>query len=240
MDWDSKSVLYSRPSRHKRRCNAKWKKNDRRHCALCNNSVQHKPILAPAAKSIAGAGDSVKKASDSLFSTEKALRQLISAVTDATTDLNDRQIQTLDRYQAIYKLLQQHVLKQEHNPRMKTTPFGFSYSDLATDLMIRIYACDAHHGHDSKEPPKPKLRQLQITSKLEIILGEKSKLADSINVAFKEDPTVQADPVTAQISIDEDALKFAENQALLQPKKVWSLSKPLHRDIFVPFGLTNS
>ena len=62
--------------------------------------------LAPAAKSIAGAGDSVKKASDSLFSTEKALRQLISAVTDATTDLNDRQIQTLDRYQAIYKLLQ--------------------------------------------------------------------------------------------------------------------------------------
>ena len=63
--------------------------------------------LAPAAKSIAGAGDSVKKASDSLFSTEKALRQLVSAVTDATTDMNDRQIQTLDRYQAIYKLLQQ-------------------------------------------------------------------------------------------------------------------------------------
>ena len=63
--------------------------------------------LGPAAKSIAGAGDSVKKASDSLFSTEKALRQLVSAVTDATTDMNDRQIQTLDRYQAIYKLLQQ-------------------------------------------------------------------------------------------------------------------------------------
>ncbi len=62
--------------------------------------------LGPAAKSIAGAGDSVKKASDSLFSTEKALRQLISAVTDATTDMNDRQIQTLDRYQAIYNLLQ--------------------------------------------------------------------------------------------------------------------------------------
>ncbi len=63
--------------------------------------------LVPAAKSIAGAGDSVKKASDSLFATEKTLRQLISAVTDATTDMNDRQIQTLDRYQAIYKLLQQ-------------------------------------------------------------------------------------------------------------------------------------
>jgi chromosome segregation ATPase len=62
--------------------------------------------LGPAANAIAGAGTSVKQASDSLFSTEKALRQLLTSVNDATNDMNDRQIQTLDRYQAIHQLLQ--------------------------------------------------------------------------------------------------------------------------------------
>lgn len=63
--------------------------------------------LGPAASAIGDAGASVKQASDSLFSTEKALRDMLVSVTDATNELNDRQIQTLDRYQAIHTLLQQ-------------------------------------------------------------------------------------------------------------------------------------
>jgi chromosome segregation ATPase len=63
--------------------------------------------LGPAATAIGDAGASVKQASDSLFSTEKALRDMLVSVTDATNELNDRQIQTLDRYQAIHALLQQ-------------------------------------------------------------------------------------------------------------------------------------
>ena len=38
---------------------------------------------------------------------------------------------------------------------------------------------------------------------MEIIAGEKSKLADSINVAFKEDPSVEADPVTARYRCED-------------------------------------
>ena len=61
--------------------------------------------LAPAAKSIAGVGESVKKASDSLFTTEKTLRHLTKSIQDATADLTDRQIQALDGYQALLKAI---------------------------------------------------------------------------------------------------------------------------------------
>ena len=105
MAWVNRSVHCNKPSLLKNLYSGKWKRNAKRP-ANCSTTEYNTSQLGPAAKSIAGAGDSVKKASDSLFSTEKALRQLISAVTDATTDLNDRQIQTLDRYQAIYKLQQ--------------------------------------------------------------------------------------------------------------------------------------
>ena len=133
MDWDSRSELSSKPFRHKRRCNERWKRKDKRHCALYNNSVLPSE-LGSGGKSIAGAGDSVKKASDSLFSTEEALRQLISTVTDATTDLNDRQIQTIGSLsKEIYKL-PKHVLKQERIWRMKTTPFGFPIQAWQRDL----------------------------------------------------------------------------------------------------------
>lgn len=99
--------------------------------------------------------------------------------------------------------------------------FWVSYSDLATGLMIVFMLVMLIMVMIQKKATEAQTETIsEITSKLEIILGEKSKLADSINVAFKEDPTVQADPVTAQISIDEDALKFAENQALLQPKSL--------------------
>ena len=99
--------------------------------------------------------------------------------------------------------------------------FWVSYSDLATGLMIVFMLVMLIMVMIQKKATEAQSETIsEITSKLEIILGEKSKLADSINVAFKEDPSVQADPVTAQISIDEDALKFAENQASLQPKSL--------------------
>ena len=62
--------------------------------------------LAPAAKAIGGVGESVKKASDSLFTTEKTLRHLTKSIQDATADLTDRQIQALDGYQALLKAIQ--------------------------------------------------------------------------------------------------------------------------------------
>ncbi len=96
--------------------------------------------------------------------------------------------------------------------------FWVSYSDLATGLMIvfmLVMLIMVIIQKDSTEQQSERISE--ITSKLEIILGEKSKLADSINVAFQSDPSVQADPVTAQISIDEDALQFAENKAKLKP-----------------------
>jgi len=99
--------------------------------------------------------------------------------------------------------------------------FWVSYSDLATGLMIVFMLVMLIMVMIQKDATEAQTETIsEITAKLEIILGEKSKLADSINVAFKEDPSVQADPVTAQISIDEEALRFAENKASLQPKSL--------------------
>lgn len=67
--------------------------------------------LGPAATSIAGAGEAVKKASDSLFSTEKSLRSLTTGLQDAANELNDRQIQALDQYQDIQKSLRKILSK---------------------------------------------------------------------------------------------------------------------------------
>lgn len=96
--------------------------------------------------------------------------------------------------------------------------FWVSYSDLATGLMIVfllvmiiMIIMQKQNGEIQAE------RVSEITAKIEIILGQKSKLSESINKAFKDDPTVKADPVTAQISIDQSALQFEENQATLSP-----------------------
>ena len=61
-------------------------------------------------------------------------------------------------------------------------------------------------------------RVSELTQKIEIILGQKSKLSESINKAFKDDPQVTADPITAQLSVDESALMFLENSEKLNPK----------------------
>jgi len=95
--------------------------------------------------------------------------------------------------------------------------FWVSYSDLATGLMIVFMLVMLIMVIMQKQQGEVQTDRIsEVTAKIEIILGQKSKLSDSINVAFKDDPTVKADPVTAQISIDEDALQFQESQATLR------------------------
>ena len=104
--------------------------------------------------------------------------------------------------------------------------FWVSYSDLATGLMIVFMVVMLIMVIIQKDQTERQTERIsEITAKLEIILGEKSKLSESVNMAFKDDPSVKADPVTAQISIDEDALRFAENQALLQDHSLQFLQK---------------
>ena len=106
-------------------------------------------------------------------------------------------------------------------PKKKTAgeshSFWISYSDLSTGLMIVFMLIMLIMVMIQKKATENQTERISdITAKLEIILGEKSKLSDSINLAFKDDPSVKADPVTAQISIDEDALRFTENQSTLE------------------------
>jgi hypothetical protein len=97
--------------------------------------------------------------------------------------------------------------------------FWVSYSDLATGLMIVFMLVMLIMVILQKQDGEVQTERIsEVTAKIEIILGQKSKLSDSINQAFKDDPSVRADPVTAQISIDEDALKFEESKAYLSPK----------------------
>ena len=67
--------------------------------------------LGPAANSLKGAGDAVKKASDSLFGTQKEIRNLTSKVRDAVNELTDRQIQALDQYNSIQTSLSKLLKK---------------------------------------------------------------------------------------------------------------------------------
>lgn len=97
--------------------------------------------------------------------------------------------------------------------------FWVSYSDLATGLMIVFMLVMLIMVILQKQEGEIQTERIsEVTAKIEIILGQKSKLSESINQAFKDDPTVKADPVTAQISIDEDALKFEESKATLSTK----------------------
>ena len=95
--------------------------------------------------------------------------------------------------------------------------FWISYSDLATGLMIVFMLIMLIMVILQKQATEVQTERIsEITAKIEIILGQKSKLSDSINQAFEQDTTVKADPVTAQISIDQNALQFNENEASLQ------------------------
>jgi ABC-type transporter Mla subunit MlaD len=68
--------------------------------------------LNPAADSLKGAGEAVKKASDSLFGTQKELRALGTKMRDAANELTDRQIQALDQYNEIQKSLKKIMDKR--------------------------------------------------------------------------------------------------------------------------------
>ena len=96
--------------------------------------------------------------------------------------------------------------------------FWVSYSDLATGLMIVFMLVMIIMVILQKQSNEDRTDRLaKIVAKIEIILGQKSKLGDSVNKAFSKNNTINADPVTAQLSIDESMLNFAESTALLKP-----------------------
>lgn len=107
-------------------------------------------------------------------------------------------------------------------PKKKTqenNSFWISYSDLATGLMIVFMLVMLIMVIMQKQQGELQTERVsELTQKIEIILGQKSKLSESINKAFKDDPQVTADPITAQLSIDESALMFLENSEQLNPK----------------------
>ena len=97
--------------------------------------------------------------------------------------------------------------------------FWISYSDLSTGLMIAfmlvmllMVILQKQQGEDQTD------RVADIVRKIEIMLGQKSKLGGTINEAFQQDQTINADPVTAQLSIDERLLTFNESSSLLKPE----------------------
>jgi outer membrane protein OmpA-like peptidoglycan-associated protein len=96
--------------------------------------------------------------------------------------------------------------------------FWVSYSDLATGLMIVFMLVMIIMVVLQKQSNEERTDRLaKIVAKIEIILGQKSKLGESVNKAFSKSNTINADPVTAQLSIDESMLTFSESTAVLKP-----------------------
>ena len=62
--------------------------------------------LGPATASMVQAGEAVKRASDSLFTTDRSLNLLTTRIEDATNNLTDRQIQAIDQDAQILAVLQ--------------------------------------------------------------------------------------------------------------------------------------
>jgi hypothetical protein len=94
--------------------------------------------------------------------------------------------------------------------------FWVSYSDLATGLMIvfmLVMIIMVILQKSSNEVQTDKLSEL--VRKLEMILGQKNDLGEKIDRAFKDENGIQADPVTAQLSIGEDHLKFSTGSTAL-------------------------
>ena len=105
----------------------------------------------------------------------------------------------------------------------KKTPqsdsFWVSYSDLATGLMIVFMVVMLIMVIMQKQTGEVQTDRVQdVVRKIEVILGQKSKLSDSINKGFANDASITADPVTAQLSIDESLLQFSENRARIKTK----------------------
>ncbi|MEC8382756.1 MAG: hypothetical protein VXZ96_20685 [Myxococcota bacterium] len=101
----------------------------------------------------------------------------------------------------------------------KSDSFWVSYSDLATGLMIVFMVVMLIMVIMQKQTGEVQTDRVQeVVRKIEIILGQKSKLSDSINKGFANDASITADPVTAQLSIDETLLQFSENRARIKTK----------------------
>lgn len=99
----------------------------------------------------------------------------------------------------------------------KSDSFWVSYSDLATGLMIVFMVVMLIMVIMQKQTGEVQTDRVQeVVRKIEIILGQKSKLSESINKGFADDESITADPVTAQLSIDESLLQFSESQARLK------------------------
>ncbi|GEM_PF-2886908 len=101
---------------------------------------------------------------------------------------------------------------------VKQANFWVSYSDLATGLMIVFMVVMLLMVVRSKlQTAMQQDRVREVVESIEIILNTKSKLAESINKAL-ETEQVQADTVTAQVEIADEALSFEKSLAVLKPE----------------------
>ena len=73
---------------------------------IARNLAQAQGALGPATSSMVQAGEAVKRASDSLFTTDRSLNLLTTRIEDATNNLTDRQIQAIDQDAQILAVLQ--------------------------------------------------------------------------------------------------------------------------------------
>lgn len=104
-------------------------------------------------------------------------------------------------------------------PKPQADSFWVSYSDLSTGLMIVFMLVMLIMVILQKQTGEIQTNRVkEVVRKIEIILGQKAKLSESINHGFSDDQSITADPVTAQLSIDETQLQFSENRARLKPE----------------------
>ena len=104
--------------------------------------------------------------------------------------------------------------------KVKEANFWVSYSDLATGLMIIFMVVMLLMVVRSKlQAASQQDRVRDVVESIEIILNTKSKLAESINRAL-ERKHIQADPVTAQVEIADEALSFVKGEAVLRDEGV--------------------
>ena len=96
--------------------------------------------------------------------------------------------------------------------------FWSSYADLATGMMaIFLLFMAALTVALKVQQSQQEKRVDELSKQVQIILGTKARLAESIRTAFTDQEGVTADPVTAQVVFDEarSRLKFKEGKFAL-------------------------
>lgn len=104
-------------------------------------------------------------------------------------------------------------------PRAKQDTFWVSYSDLATGLMLVfmvVTLITVALMTRAAETQQESVRKIVV--QLRVILNTRSRLADSIRQAFGDESGVDADPITAQLDVDESKIKFSLGEAVLLPE----------------------